>query len=627
MNKFISCVLGVVAVFCSVVSLSGYTSSKITLKMSDGTELVTRIMMPADTTKLPLPVILSRTPYGSSNVFEGLESTLTDLAGFVLVSQDVRGRYGSQDTFRLFMDDGWNEKRDGYETIEWIAVQPWCNGRIGMFGASALGITQYVASVSNPPHLTCGIPLVAALDLYRYAAYPGGIYREFDIDKWIGGVSPTMVEIAHENYVCSSYWDRVNCRKHLDSMNTPFLHVGGWFDIFSPAQLDAYYDLQYNGGEGARGKQKVIIGPWTHTLLFTNKIGDITFPSNASLDVTMTALGWLSHWLTQGNNAAYAGIPNIQIYQMGPVDTTGYWNSWKSYEDWPFTDTDTLTMFPGVDGSISNTLPFEDKKKYKTDPKDPIPTIGGNNMSFQGGPCDQSPNWERADLLVFESPAYSEPYDIFGKPLIDLRFSVKNKDIDLFARLVDIYPDGRKIYITEGFIRGRFLQGFEKEVFLNQGYILSAKFDLGCTSYTIAPGHKLGLMISSSNYPKHSVNPNNGKSFLEGDDYLVADNTVYFGGANPTVLRIPILKTGFKMDVQDGAGHDETAAFVVSDGILDLSGLTVNCEGSYSVLSLEGRTVLSCSIANTGSRISFNYPRGIYFLVMDGARAYRVLNY
>ena len=295
-----------------------------------------------------------------------------------------------------------------------------CNGKIGMDGGSAGGIVQYLASGANPPYLTCAIPVMACWNQYEWI-YPGGEYRKADLDYALSayGFNDEMKQLVHDNPNYNEEWHGSNCNTRLDSMNTPMYHVGGWYDGFHPHAIDAFYKLQFNGGEGAVGNQKLVVGPWTHCRYTSNTAGQVTFPSNALWQETTQSKGWFDYWLKDSTENQMKNDPIVSLYLMGPTDTTGHWNNWLEFDDWPFSDTDTFRLYPGQNSLLSAQKPAYAFKSFEFDPDNPVPTTGGRNLfastGLSAGIYDNAKIWGREDILSFEAPSFDEPYDIFGR--------------------------------------------------------------------------------------------------------------------------------------------------------------------------------------------------------------------
>lgn len=239
-----------------------YQKTTTMIPMRDGIRLATDIYLPS-VRKNPIPCILVRTPYGKSHALdEWLMFILVDLLQYAITIQDMRGRYASEGIDSLYFSDGWGRIRDGYDTIEWLAQQSWCNGKIGMFGASAMGITQYLAAGANPPHLRCCVVMVAASNLYEDAIFYGGEYQKALVNGWlkdVGGEDLISFFFTYHDY--SPVYDPVNLSTRRDSVNVPILHIGGWYDIFTQSILNAFMGIQDKGGPWPKGNKN---SSWGH---------------------------------------------------------------------------------------------------------------------------------------------------------------------------------------------------------------------------------------------------------------------------------------------------------------------------------------------------------------------------
>jgi len=520
------------AAFLITLECYSYTTETVYIEMRDGVKLYTLIFKPDDTSDFPLPVIMIR---ANTSTYDTSIPITTDEQRYIYVKQAIR----SNDLLDTLING-----YDAYDTVEWLSAQDWCDGDIGTWGGSRFGAFSYGSSLKNPQHLKCVSVTTIFINWYDYV-YPGGCFRKNDIEYFHQNELPSF----KEHYSYSEWWDKYNMINYFDTVRTPIFHFGGWYDLFAPAQLDAFYHLQYHGGEGARGNQKVIIGPQQHTKILSNESGQITFPLNAIFDRNALRYKWFDYWMKDQKDNMIADYPNISLYLMGPVGETGHWNNWLTYDEWPFTDTDTLRFYPADNKILSLEKDASGSQSFDFDPNNPVPTVGGNNgfytLGNQEGPYDQRNVWERPDVLVFETPYYDESYDIFGNIKLKVFMSSDRTDTDITAKLVDIYPDGRHMLINDGIIMARLRNGVDREELITPGEIYEMEIDLNYTAYTVVPGHKLGLAISSSNYPRYRVNPNTGEPLFKETEMLIATNTIYFGGDQATELILPIRKTGF----------------------------------------------------------------------------------
>lgn len=510
----------------------------------DGTLLATDVYLPLSPP--PAPVVLIRTPYGK----QGLRDTCTALTllGYACVAQDVRGRYGSQGQNSVFRDDG----PDGRATLDWIASQPWCNGRIGTLGGSALGITQLALAPFARQELACIMPVVATMDFYHHAAYQGGALREELLHTWLAGQNALeFYDLVRQHRLWDDWWQAVALLPHLGDVHVPGLHVGGWFDIFAQGTLDAFMALQRRGGEGAQGRQFLVIGPWTHGTVGTRRAGELTYPANAVLDLPGLIRDWLDHWL-KGRDRGVEGWAPVRIYLMGEVgEAAAPGNVWLDLPDWPPAFPVT-TLFLAAHGSLAEEAGAPATVPLPIDPADPVPTLGGANLfpdllvagRPQGaGPMDQRPVEGRSDVLVFSTPPLAAPLTVIGRVVAHIWLLPDTPDLDLAVRLTDVYPDGRSMLVTDGIQRARKRCGDDQECLLTPGEPAELVVDVGSTALVVNAGHRLRLVVSGSNWPRFEVNPCHGGDLSGNEPPRPARPLLLCGRPYPSRLELPVPPT------------------------------------------------------------------------------------
>ncbi|HJN14673.1 MAG TPA: CocE/NonD family hydrolase, partial [Armatimonadota bacterium] len=287
----------------------------VMVPMKDGVGLATDIWLPEGDG--PWPVVMARTPY-DKNPTAGGEFNAN---GMALVVQDVRGRFASEGEARPFVDDGWGKNRDGRDTAKWIVAQQWCNGEIATFGASALGMTQYLLAGNNPRGLVACYPVVACASMYHNGFYEGGAFRQALVEPWLEATGwPEYAledSLSHPRY--DALWKAIDLNTRARRVRVPMMHVGGWHDVFTQGTVDAFMALQYGGGKGARGRQHLIMGPWPHGIK-TTKVGELAYPENAVWpEGAPEEMAWISAFLLSGG-AGMDELPTVWYYVMGDVD-------------------------------------------------------------------------------------------------------------------------------------------------------------------------------------------------------------------------------------------------------------------------------------------------------------------
>ena len=529
--------------------------------MRDGVKLATDVYLPA--TNGNYPALLGRTPYNKAITASAGEDGARH--GYATVIQDTRGRFGSEGDNLAFEADGWADKWDGYDAVEWIVHQPWSNGKVGTFGPSAAAITQLLLAGSGnsnviSQHLTVGGP-----SLYFDVVYFGGVFRKALIEDWlrITAFSPQALKLwtGHPDY--DAYWRARELTHRYDKINAAAVHIGGYFDIFAQGTLDSFVGYQEHGGPRARGRQKLIMGPWTHGV-FTEKSGDLTFPNGKRPPNNVRdQWRWFDHTL-KGVDNGIDREPAVTYYVMGDTSNTNApGNTWRTASQWPPLPTVTTSFYlqsdhtvswekPGVrqplaladshTNSLSDPLSMDAKGglAFSYDPTNPVPTIGGRQLTLPAGPKDQRPIENRPDVLVFTSEPLAAPLEVTGRVLAKLWASSDAPDTDFFVRLCDVYPDGRSFNICEGCLRARLRDSFSEEKLLKVGEIYEFNLDLWSTSIIFNQGHRLRVHVTSSSANGFDPNPNTGEPFRSSSRTRVARNTIYCDASHPSQLLLPV---------------------------------------------------------------------------------------
>jgi predicted acyl esterase len=503
--------------------------------MRDGIKLATDVYLnTAQTT--PHGAILMRTPYNKFWTNRGGWANL----GWPSIVQDMRGRFASEGVDTVFR----NAHTDGPDTLAWIANQSWSNGKIATYGGSALGINQYYMAGANPTNLSCQYIRVATPDMHKHAIYQGGQFRKNMIEKWLNaqGSSFVLPELwEHENYTLS-YWTNTSLDGKWQNVNVPAIHVGGWYDCFSQGTIDGFMGYQYLGGPGAKGKSKLVMGPWTHGGSQRNNQGELTYPDN-SKDTFSGDMFWdMVEQFTMNGPKVFENYSNVSYYVMGDVtDQNAPGNEWRYADAWPVPANYT-PFYLHENELLSGRIPvLNHSENYSYDPTDPGPTLGGQNLNLASGPYDQSSIETRDDVLVFTSPNLTKPVEATGPIKARLFVSSDCVDTDFTVKLSDVYPDGRSMLITDGILRMRNRNGRDHWAFMEPGEVYDVEVDLWSTSYIWNTSHRIRVAISSSNYPRFLANPNTADGIYKNSTYNVAKNTVYMNFEQPSCIILPIV--------------------------------------------------------------------------------------
>lgn len=548
-------------------------------KMRDGVVLRADIYRPDAPGKFP--VLLERTPYNKDG---GLEFGLKAAArGYVVVIQDVRGRYTSDGEWYPFQ----HESEDGYDTVEWAAALPSSNGKVGMFGGSYVGATQMLAAIAAPPHLAGIFPEVTASNYHDGWTYQGGAFEQWFNESWTSGlaqdtmsrrvrestnaldwvtrlplenypllrlgVRPELTGLApyfldwlrHPDY--DDYWKRWSIEKHYGQIRVPAYHVAAWYDIFQGGTLRNYLGMQAHGGsEAARRGQRLLVEIGGHAGS-GEKIGAVDFGPQADFDLDAVMLRWYDHLLKGLENGVEREKP-VRIFVMGA-------NVWRDEDAWPperarearyYLHSQGKANTAAGDGALSADAPqTEPADRFLYDPADPVPTLGGplccDAAHLAPGPRDQRPDEARHVVLVYSTPPFREDFEVTGPVSVELYASSSATDTDFTGKLVDVWPDGFAQNLTEGILRARYRDSQEKPEFMTPGKIYQFHLDLWATSNVFRAGHRLRLEISSSNFPRFDRNLNTARDAARASQMAPATNTIYHDGAHPSALLLSVL--------------------------------------------------------------------------------------
>jgi hypothetical protein len=572
--------------------------SDVQVPMRDGVALATDIWIPR---AQPAPVLLVRLPYGKSALpgilSHALMPNILELVGhgYAVVWQDCRGTFASGGEFTPIA----NEAEDGLDTIAWLRDQPWCDGNIGTYGGSYLGFTQWTAATRSPEGLRAQAPSITCPDFYAAPWYSeGGALSWHTLWTWSAlmalrdaqraaaagtGDPATVARLAAlvsdpsaplalppaeqellaqqlpwwKEYVGhpdrDEYWQGVSVAEDLAGVTVPTLHVGGWFDIFVNQTVRTFTRMKTEAGSfDARQHQRLVIGPWDHlsqTGVYHDRQFGLTADAVAS-GITRAHVQFFDRWV-RGQRAALEGTAPVRIFVMG-ID------QWRDESDWPLPGTSYTDYFldgagqantAGGDGTLRTSPPEADARdSYLYDPARPVPAAGGRVMAPAAlnavGPVDQRPVEERPDVLCYTTAVLDGPVEVTGPLSLVLHVTSSAVDTDFTAKLVDVHPDGRALYLSDGILRARYRESLERPEPLAPGERYEVTVDLGVTANVFLPGHRIRLEVSSSNFPRFDRNTNTGGD-IAGESAagaVPATNEVWHGPACPSRLVLPVIR-------------------------------------------------------------------------------------
>jgi predicted acyl esterase len=529
---------------------------EIMLPMRDGIELHTMIYLPkSNNNDTKFPTVIDRSPYGYYNM-EYLIDILLPF-GFVSIGQDMRGTEKSQGNYTMWQSDA----NDSQDLGDWIVKQEWSNGKIYTFGISADGIGS-LQTVKNNPSWLMG-QYIGAATSYMYDIFlPYGTYKQETVEYWLNGLTMPNPDVVYdnindiyENEAYTSFWKSIELNEQdYSNINYPNAFWAGWYDIFLKGNLKTFESYNTLSNINVRYKSKIVIDPIGHCFDAGVFFTENTHNGRTALIFSQMFEVFGIHPVSRNE------IKNITFYVMSSNDDIGkksglYWTSLESFPKPKMVD-----YFLNSDKTASVIPKMFDKEftKYKVDPSNPIPTMGGNNLpdSVGGdipcGPLDQSQIDLRSDVLTFQTNILEEELALTGPIFATLYVSSDAIDTDFMVRVSDVYPTGVVRLLQDNAIRMRWRENTLTPVYMENDEIYKIEISLWNTSYVVAPGHALRFAVSSSNWPRFSVNPQNGV-LLNNSRYpgknITTINTLYHSSKYPSKITLPIVKKNLLPEV------------------------------------------------------------------------------
>src|SRR3989442_5550658 len=591
-------ILQAILMMCAVVlsaphcvaqqSFAVIAQNSIPMKTRDGVTLYSDIYRPKADGRFP--VILMRTPYDKSASWAVAPAYQIATHGYVVIVQDVRGRYTSEGEWYPFR----HESNDGYDAIEWAAALPSANGKVGMMGGSYVGATQMLSAIAHPPHLAGICPVATASNYHDGWTYQGGAFEQWFDQNWTSQLAtntmwrliakntnalqgtpvlplthypafnyaslpagadataqlaPYYLDwLAHPDY--DAYWKQWSIEEHFSDIQVPALHIGGWYDIFLAGTLKNYMGFKAHGAtDEARKGQRLLVQIGGHAG-FGRRIGDVEFGDDAlKFTSTDVVLAWYDY-LFKGVQNEFATVP-VRIFVMGE-------NKYHEESDWPPPE-NKLTRYYlhssgsanslGGDGGLSLTPPKkETPDKFTYDPANPVPTIGGSLCCdaehYEPGPRDQRAAENRDDVLVYSTRPLGEDLEVTGPVTLELWVRSSAVDTDFTAKLVDVSPGGFAMNLTDGILRMRYRDSQEKPEPMNPGQGYKISVDLCATSNVFKKSHIMRLEDSSSNFTSFDRNLNNAADQATNREFVSATNAILHDAEHPSALLVPVIPAG-----------------------------------------------------------------------------------
>lgn len=515
-------------------------------------------------------VLLMRTPYnkdGAKSVAERYAA-----AGYIVVVQDCRGRFKSEGDFVPYNNEG----QDGYDAIEWLGKQSWCNGRIGMWGSSYVGATQWQAAAEKPPGLVTIAPTATWSSFYRNL-YLGGAVRISLIAGWAAGNSRKPADavvttdwrrtllhlplsevdqnigwsipwlngmLTHPRF--DGYWKRIELTEEIADLELPMQHIVGYYDFFSRESVSNFERMHQQARDPqTRRRQQLILGPWDHGTIGQAKVGELDFGENAVIDAAGENLLWFNRFLKEDAAAEVVDVP-VRYFSMGD-------NVWHDAASWPPQGFESTAFYLHSNGNANtgkgdgklDQTPANDNEiadRFRADPDNPAPacpvTESRPLMAATWAPVDQRLIEQRDDVLVYTSAPFSKPLTFAGNAKAKLFVSADTADADWVLKLIDVHPDGFAQNLTVGILRGSFRDSELHPTPLEPNKIYEVTIDLGPIAAQIGDGHRLRVDICGAYFPLFDRNPNTAEGPF-GKRSAVATEQVYHDQTRLSRILLP----------------------------------------------------------------------------------------
>ncbi len=543
-------------------------------KVRDGTEISCDIYYPES--KNQTSVILLRTPYGKASDTVMETGINFSSKGFIFVACDVRGRGDSDGDFIPYFSEG----EDGHDLVEWASSLEGSDGNVFTYGASYAARIQWLTAKTRPKHLRGMISIVSPSDPFvedptgypspmtiswlfsisgrsmqntRYVDW-SRIYSHLpliDLGKLTGRDIPFWKEYFLRE-PSSEFWKPLFYQRYFSEIEVPAMHISGWYDDEQIGTIINYTGMKTrSAGQFSRNNQRLIIGPWPHNVNSSTKLGRIDFGPDSIIDLIEQEVSWIRTVLSGKESKSNGGM----IFIMGV-------NRWINISDWPvkgsieqkfFLRSDHNANGPLSGGRLSALLPHyeESNDEFTYDPANPVPFITDTSFSQIGGPDDYSEIEKRPDVLFYSSEQLDTEINIVGSVRAEIFVSSSAPDTDFTAKLVHIWPEGFSQRLVDGIVRVRYRNGMDREEYIFPKDIVELSIDMWNTAVQIPKGHKIGLEISSSAFPKYSRNQNIKGNQATTSSFEVARQRVYHGKRYPSSLILTVAPDILKGDKQE----------------------------------------------------------------------------
>jgi uncharacterized protein len=540
--------------------------------MRDGVLLAMDLLRPDAPGRFP--VILTRTPYNKVKSRSAPFCENLARRGYIVALQDCRGRFNSDGVFDPYRQ----EHADGFDTIEWLAAQEWCDGNIGMIGGSYVGQTQWFAASQAPKALKAIVPTVSppGHPFLNEPLYGGamilctpewifsmgrrseqvsalqGLYTQEQayietlplshIAETAGSSSPYWNEwLSHPTY--DDYWRSHGYEEFWSRMTVPALNITGWWDMNFLGAPRNFVGMREQGGtQDAREGQRLVIGPWPHWVNKSRTLSGLDFGANAVTGLDTYTLRFFDYWLRGMKDNALSDQARVHVFVIGA-------NEWWEADEWPLPGTQPTAFYLHSeghanthrgDGTLSRECPLDEPcDRYESDPLDPIRVL----WNLHEGPVDDRAVSARPDVLCYTSERLAEALDVVGPVKAVLYAESSARDCDWHVRLVDVHPDGAARFLCHGVLRARFRAGYERAMFLEPGRIERFEIDMTATGVRFLPGHRIRVEIASSWFSRFERNPQTDAANWMTDERppMIAQQKIHHDAEHASYVSLPVI--------------------------------------------------------------------------------------
>ena len=536
------------------------------IPMRDGVELAADLYLPPASDEGPVPAIVEVTPYGKDNaVLISDDAELYQKNGYVFVAVDCRGRGKSEGSWSAFENDA----SDTHDVIEWVARQPFCNGKVGTTGLSYMGWVQWAGASERPEHLAAMISSSAAGRWQEEIPYTHGVFQLYfawwafmtrrrieesyalehleweeilrtvpfgKMGEVVNGSGPSWENLSGRETL-DEFWRSLRYDDRYHEIDVPCLHVTGWYDLED--LLGAFHHYEHMvAASPARGSQYLLVGPWSHvkTRYPDHECGGQEFGPEAALDMDAEHLRWFDYWL-KGIDTGIATLDRVRLFEPGT-------NRWVSASAWPLSDSELeLHLSSGL--LVADEPAEASVTSYRYDPDDPVLTrLDVRKYPLEDIGMEQTETERRPDVVTYTTEPLNEAICVSGWAELELFAASDGDDTDFHVKLCDVGEDGRSFRVTQGCLRAACRDSLEKPEPLVPGETTRFCVELWPTHHVFRPGHRIRLSVTSSDYPWFARSMNRFGRPREMGEPRVAENTILHGGATASRLRLPVVRRG-----------------------------------------------------------------------------------